>query len=92
MSPYIKVGVLRYRPFAFPLQQQPNARHQWVYRDAQRLVKNGALVALLVALCSWPKGLLVWLLVRGKPKREKRQTMSIEKQVLRLEESFATLT
>ena len=36
----------------------------WVYRDAQRRGKNGVLVALLVALISWPMGLLVWLLIR----------------------------
>ena len=36
----------------------------WVYRDAQRRGKNGVLVALLVALVSWPIGLLVWLIIR----------------------------
>jgi hypothetical protein len=36
----------------------------WVYRDAQRHGKNGVLVALLVALISWPIGLVVWLIVR----------------------------
>jgi Na+-driven multidrug efflux pump len=38
----------------------------WVYRDAERRGKSGILVALLVALISWPIGLLVWLLVRDK--------------------------
>lgn len=38
----------------------------WVYRDANRRGKSGILVALLVALISWPIGLLVWLLVRDK--------------------------
>lgn len=36
----------------------------WVYRDANRRGKSGVLVALLVALISWPIGLLVWLLIR----------------------------
>ena len=36
----------------------------WVYRDAERHGKSGILVALLVALISWPIGLLVWLIVR----------------------------
>ena len=36
----------------------------WVYRDAERHGKSGILVALLVALISWPMGLIVWLLVR----------------------------
>lgn len=38
----------------------------WVYRDANRRGKSGILVALLVALISWPIGLLVWLLIRDK--------------------------
>jgi hypothetical protein len=38
----------------------------WVYRDANRRGKSGILVALLVALISWPIGLLVWVLVRDK--------------------------
>ena len=38
----------------------------WVYRDANRRGKSGILVALLVALISWPIGLLVWLIVRDK--------------------------
>jgi hypothetical protein len=38
----------------------------WVYRDANRRGKSGILVALLVALISWPIGLIVWLIVRDK--------------------------
>jgi hypothetical protein len=38
----------------------------WVYRDANRRGKSGILVALLVAIISWPIGLLVWFLVRDK--------------------------
>ncbi len=38
----------------------------WVYRDANRRGKSGILVALLVALISWPIGLLVWLIIRDK--------------------------
>lgn len=39
----------------------------WVYRDAEARDKNGALVALLVAVAAWPLGLLVWVLVRPQP-------------------------
>jgi hypothetical protein len=38
----------------------------WVYRDANRRGKSGTLVALLVALISWPIGLVVWLIIRDK--------------------------
>ena len=38
----------------------------WVYRDANRRGKPGIVVALLVALISWPIGLLVWFLIRDK--------------------------
>jgi hypothetical protein len=38
----------------------------WVYRDANRRGKSGIVVALLVALISWPIGLLVWFLIRDK--------------------------
>ncbi|HEX8177078.1 MAG TPA: hypothetical protein VF543_18445 [Pyrinomonadaceae bacterium] len=38
----------------------------WVYRDANRRGKSGILVALLVALISWPISLLVWLIIRDK--------------------------
>ena len=38
----------------------------WAYRDAEARGKNGALVALLVALVAWPLGLIVWLLVRSQ--------------------------
>jgi len=36
----------------------------WSYKDAERRGKPGWLVALIVALLSWPISLLVWLLVR----------------------------
>ncbi|WP_347158647.1 hypothetical protein [Pontibacter chitinilyticus] len=36
----------------------------WAYNDAERRGKPGWLVALLVALLSWPISLLVWLLFR----------------------------
>ena len=36
----------------------------WAYRDANDRGKPGWLVALLVALLSWPVGLVVWLLFR----------------------------
>ena len=36
----------------------------WAYRDAEQRGKSGLLVALLVALATWPLGLLVWVLVR----------------------------
>ncbi|NEM99159.1 hypothetical protein [Pontibacter burrus] len=36
----------------------------WAYRDANNRGKPGWLVALLVALLSWPVGLVVWLLFR----------------------------
>ncbi len=36
----------------------------WAYRDAERRGKPGWLVALLVALLSWPLSLLVWVLFR----------------------------
>ncbi len=38
----------------------------WVYRDANRRGKSGVLIALLVAIISWPLGLLVWVLLRDK--------------------------
>ena len=38
----------------------------WVYRDAERRGKSGILVALLIAVISWPIGLIVWLIVRDK--------------------------
>ena len=36
----------------------------WAYNDAERRGKSGVLVAILVALLSWPLGLLLWLLFR----------------------------
>ncbi|WP_250419035.1 MULTISPECIES: hypothetical protein [Pontibacter] len=42
----------------------------WAYKDANRRGKPGWLVAIMVALLSWPIGLIVWLLFRpaqGRP-------------------------
>ena len=36
----------------------------WSYRDAQQRGVNGILVAVMVALLSWPIGLVVWLVIR----------------------------
>jgi hypothetical protein len=36
----------------------------WAYTDAQARGKSGCLVALLVAILSWPVGLLIWLVFR----------------------------
>lgn len=36
----------------------------WAYNDAERRGKSGVLVAILVALLSWPLGLLLWFLFR----------------------------
>ncbi|WP_255481122.1 hypothetical protein [Pontibacter sp. Tf4] len=36
----------------------------WAYKDANRRGKPGWLVAVLVALLSWPLGLVLWLLFR----------------------------
>jgi hypothetical protein len=36
----------------------------WAYNDGERRGKPGWLVALLVALVSWPLSLLIWLLFR----------------------------
>lgn len=36
----------------------------WAFRDARRRGKSGVLVALLVALLSWPLGLIAWLVFR----------------------------
>ncbi len=38
----------------------------WAYGDAERRGKSGFLVALLVALCSWPVGLVLWLIFRPR--------------------------
>jgi hypothetical protein len=40
----------------------------WVYRDAEKRGKSGALVALLVFLLEWPVSLLVWLVFRPEIK------------------------
>ena len=36
----------------------------WTYRDAEHRGKPGLLVALMVALLSWPISLLVWIVFR----------------------------
>ncbi|MCC9167440.1 hypothetical protein [Pontibacter harenae] len=36
----------------------------WSYKDAERRGKPGWLVALLVALLSWPISLILWLIIR----------------------------
>jgi hypothetical protein len=36
----------------------------WAYRDAERRGKPGWMVALLVALLSWPLSLIIWFLFR----------------------------
>lgn len=36
----------------------------WAYKDANRRGKSGWLVAIMVALLSWPLGLILWLLFR----------------------------
>jgi len=43
----------------------------WAYRDAKAREKPALLVALLVALFSWPLSLLVWLVFRPKKSAEK---------------------
>lgn len=40
----------------------------WVYRDAERRGKSGALAALTVFLLEWPISLLVWMLFRPEIK------------------------
>ncbi len=41
----------------------------WAFSDAEARGKSGCLVALLVALLSWPIGLIVWLVARPDNKR-----------------------
>ncbi|MFC2157913.1 hypothetical protein ACFLT9_08765 [Acidobacteriota bacterium] len=36
----------------------------WAYRDAEARGKSGVLVALMVALVSWPTSLLIWIVFR----------------------------
>ena len=36
----------------------------WAFNDANRRSKPGWLVAIMVALFSWPLGLIVWLVFR----------------------------
>jgi hypothetical protein len=40
----------------------------WSYGDAEARGKPGCAVALIVALLSWPIGLLVWVVFRPEPK------------------------
>jgi len=44
----------------------------WAFQDAEARGKSGCLVAILVALLSWPLGLVAWLIFRpdGPKKRE----------------------
>jgi len=41
----------------------------WSFSDAERRGKPGCLVALLVALLSWPLGLLLWVIFRPEERR-----------------------
>ena len=41
----------------------------WAYSDGRARGKSGCLVALLVALLSWPISLLVWLALRPEKYR-----------------------
>lgn len=41
---------------------------RWVYRDAESRGKSGCLVAVMIALISWPASLLLWLVFR--PERQ----------------------
>ena len=38
----------------------------WAYNDAEARGKSGVIVALLVALCSWPTSILIWLAFRPR--------------------------
>ena len=40
----------------------------WVYRDAEKRGKPAWLVALLVLLLSWPLSLVLWVLLRPRPR------------------------
>ena len=42
----------------------------WSYEDAESRGKSGCLVALFVAIVSWPLGLIAWLVFR--PERKPR--------------------
>ena len=41
----------------------------WSYFDGEARGKSGCLVALLVALLSWPISLLVWIVLRPEKRR-----------------------
>jgi hypothetical protein len=42
----------------------------WAYKDAEQRGKPGWLVALLVALLSWPLGLIIWVIFRPDASRQ----------------------
>ncbi len=46
----------------------------WVYKDADKRGKSPALVALLVAIVSWPLSLLAWLVFRPEIKVSETET------------------
>jgi hypothetical protein len=41
----------------------------WAYDDAESRGKPGCLVAILVALLSWPLGLVLWIVFRPEHRR-----------------------
>ena len=43
---------------------------RWTYRDANARGKSGFLVAFLVAILSWPLGLIAWLVFRPEKRRD----------------------
>jgi hypothetical protein len=43
----------------------------WAYGDAERRGKSGCLVGLLVALLSWPLGLVLWIVFRPEGGRRR---------------------
>ncbi len=36
----------------------------WAYGDAEKRGKSGCLIAIVVALLSWPLGLILWIALR----------------------------
>ena len=46
----------------------------WSYGDAEKRGKSGCLVALLVAMVSWPLGLLIWYVARPEDPPGGRRT------------------
>ena len=45
----------------------------WVYGDAEKRGKSGALVVLMVFFMNWPASLLVWLVFRPELKMSSAQ-------------------